>query len=102
MSCDPLLTGVVSLGLTDVCKPRPLSVFLSQQIKDESESQRDDDKLPVMPGRPTGAKRGRPTGRSVSKLVSNEGHSTSTRTEMPSSLANGDGKKLSMFGAAVS
>lgn len=86
-------------------KPRPVCVRLSQQNKDRDESERDkDDEKPLaMVAKPTGAKRGRPqirttpassAGGSVSKTPSNEGRSNgkSSRTETPSSLANGDSK----------
>lgn len=91
---------------TRICV-NPSSVCPSQQNKDKDESERerdkDDEKLPAMAAKPTGAKRGRPqirttpsglAGRSVSKTPSNEGRSNgrSSRTETPSSIANGDSK----------
>lgn len=46
-----------------------------------------------MAGRPTGAKRGRPTGRGVSKLANSEGRANGRRLEMPPSLPNGESEQ---------
>ncbi|XP_077945262.1 AT-rich interactive domain-containing protein 4A isoform X1 [Gasterosteus aculeatus] len=69
--------------------------------KDEPETERDEDQPPSAVLKPPGAKRGRPqtgtppggsAGHSVSKTPSSEGRSNgrSSRTEMPSNMANGD------------
>lgn len=45
---------------------------------------------PVMAGRPSGAKRGRPTSRGVSKMSGSEGRANGRRAELPPSLPNGE------------
>lgn len=83
---------------------RPHCLRLSQQNKEkdelEKERDKDEEKTPSMPVKPTGAKRGRPqirtpptgsAGRSISKTPSSEGRSNGrSRTETPSNMANGD------------
>ncbi|XP_029688839.1 AT-rich interactive domain-containing protein 4A [Takifugu rubripes] len=64
---------------------------LRKKIKNKDELERERDELkPQMAGRPTGAKRGRPTGRGVSKLPNSEGRANGRRLEMPPSLPNGE------------
>ncbi|TNM95695.1 hypothetical protein fugu_016778 [Takifugu bimaculatus] len=67
---------------------------LRKKIKNKDELERERDELkPQMAGRPTGAKRGRPTGRGVSKLPNSEGRANGRRLEMPPSLPNGESEE---------
>uniref|UniRef100_H3CA73 AT-rich interactive domain 4A n=1 Tax=Tetraodon nigroviridis TaxID=99883 RepID=H3CA73_TETNG len=69
---------------TQVTPPLP-----HPQKQEELERERDELKPPLA-GRPTAARRGRPTGRGVSKMASSEGRANGRRPDMPPSLPNGD------------
>ena len=59
-----------------------------------------DELKPPLAGRPTGARRGRPTGRGVSKMAASEGRANGRRPEMPPSLPNGESKTAQAEGSA--